>query len=367
MKKVMLLLLTILLTACKPNLKVEEDAKIKVKFHNELYGTQLVQLWNETYPENQNVIEITDDEKEADVFLVEDTKIASVIDQCLDFDPDLEIDVHESFNALINRVKSVYYPLMAKGEYYYAIDTTNNKNDFKTFEEMKNKNDFYYYDNPVFLLSLLSSDTDYFPGNNTKELNFDGKSFKQALSDYLKIRQQFDAGESKLFDRWFIEHTHASGFVTDWMQLDENEQINKSSYQIKPLPTINGHQLKTTAQSFGYVIKENTPYPNAAQMIVELMHTQKAMQFLCHDENYIPLLNEEDIEKFTFENQHIEEKANALVASMPINLVAIDETGRGAIDFLTLESTMTKINECKDVEVCIEKLDKEYQKWIETK
>lgn len=364
-----------LLTACNSQLSVEKDAKIKISVHNETYGTQLQQLWNETYPQHQDIIEITTEEDtDADLFFIEDTKIASVIDQCLEIKPTMEIPVHESFNRVINRVKKVYYPIVAKGEYYYAIDTTNREqmdlSTFDTFERMQSlENSFYYIENPIFQLFLLSSDLDYFPGNTTSKINFEGKSFKQALTDYLTIRKNFPSGESTFFDRWFIDHTYASGFVAEWMQLDENEAVNGAKYQIRPMPTINGHALKTTARSFGYVINESTLYPKTAQMLIELMHTQKGIQLLCNDDDYIPLLNQNDVEKFTFENIHIQEKAKALVASMPHNLVAIDETGRGAIDFLTLESTLEMIDSCDEnnIDACISELSQNYQNWIENK
>ncbi len=394
-KKILLLLLTCLLGACSKAITIEEDAQLIVGVENETYGEGLQELWNETYPEHADALTYTViDENEVlaavlngtgltyDVFWIKDEDVATAIDRLYEipsrFYENFEATIREDYSATINSLKNCYYALGADG-FLYAVDQTKLEeenidpqlfNQFETMIESKQENLFYYYDNQLFLLPLLSGDTNYFPGKNNTSVNFTGEAFKISLNDYLTIKEGLSlTSDPAQFDQWFINRTYLSGLIGPWMQVEESEAVNDFTLHFQKLPTINGHQLKTLADSYGYVINADTLYPNASLKLLELMHSQKGMQLYADNTSIIPLILDEEMENYTLNKPHQAEKISAMNASMQTDLIGLKENetveAMGIFDEDAFRKLLDKA--CTDnADTCTDTLAQANMEWIKT-
>lgn len=400
MKKLLLGILSLfLISGCALQLKIEEQAHLVVAVHNQAYGEYLQELWNETY-EQQDVLEIvvlSEDEIlnkamngegiEYDLYMIEDYIVPVVLSELYEipkrFEDSLEVSVNPEFSEIINRVQNSYFPLTANG-LFYAVDTTNALSKgidlevFNSFEALAEiDNGMFIFSNAVYLLPLLSTSISYFPGKNATTLDLKSTSFKLALENYLSIKEIMNVEqEGANFDQWFLNNTSLSGLIGPWMQADVYETMNKATYRYQKLPTINGDQPHTIATSRGYVINKKTQYPQAALMCLQLMHSVRAVQILCGydmtpgidstDED-LPLILEEEMSKFKYFRDHLEEKVLALNYAVQDNLVALENKSEiGAMDFLKESETIDYINACslETSEVCIEGILELYDEWI---
>ncbi len=380
----MFLMAAALLASCSRTIENEEEAVLKVAVHDEAYKEQLNELWKETYPDAGLEISVVSQEEiqnsiangedvAYDVYWLEDKYVPLVIDELLEPESDVEVSLNTNFNDIFDKVRKVYQPIMAQGMSYYALDLNKIENDgidkdtFKEIEKIAElDHGFYYMDDIYFTSAFLTSNLNYLPGRDRNIINFTGSAFQEALTDYQKILELIACDDPASFDNWFIQNTYYSGFVTDGMQLKQDEEVNQGRYQITKLPTINGHQLYTQAISYGYVINKDTAYPNAAKNLVKLMHSVKGMQLLCNDEIRIPLILEDQLDQFTFENEHIKEKTIALNGAISRNWVGIENKTEGALDFLYLDTTIEKMKACnlEEIEACQNELDEDYQEWL---
>lgn len=384
MKKILMMVFCILLASCTKTIQNEEEAVLKVAVHDEKYGQQLNELWKETYPDQpleisvvhpQEINEKIADESinEFDVYMVEDQYIPKLMNQLLELDSETEVTLNSHFNQVFDTIKKVYQPLIAQGINYYMIDIDVMKknlltlDDFSSMEKIAKLNKgFYYYDDPRYTFSFLTGNVNYFPGNEKNRINFKGNSFKEALNDYQTILHLISCHDPASYDNWFIHDTYMSGFVNDSMQVSQDEQINSKNYMYAKLPTVNGHQLYTQAISYGYVVKKDTSYPNAARNLLKLIHSKQGVQLLCNNEILIPLIVEDEMSEFTFETAHMQEKAMALNAALSRNWVGVENKRVGAIDYLMFDETLSKLQMCdlNKIDECVNELDQEYQEWL---
>ena len=382
MKKLGLLLVCIFLASCKSQIENEEEAILKVAVHCEEYKNSFVELYSKEHPNVEIVVDVVSEENirkmideqmmEYDVYWIEDTYVPLVMDDILELDNDTEIPLNDSFIGVFDYVKKAYQPIMAQSEIYYALDLdkiedTTSLDTFNKFEDVfQLENSFYYYDDPMFTNHFLTSNMNYFPGNEISKLNFTSDSFKESLTNYRKILDTIVCDDVSNYDNWFINNTYYSGFVNTNMQMDADEEINGGKYQITKLPTIGGKQLYTQAIGYGYVVNSNTNYPNASKNLVNLMHTKEGMQLLCNSDTFIPLIPSEMLDNFTFENIHTKEKVYALDYAVSRNFVGIESRNESAIQFLYEDSTIEKMRTCdlNNIEACQNELEESYQEWL---
>lgn len=385
--------MTCLLTACSAEIKIEESAVLKVAVENEAYGEGLKALWNETYPENADALEISViNEYEIledvlsfkgipyDVFLIKDEDVATALSHLYEipssFHENFEAGIREDFASTINMVKNCYYPMIADG-FLYALNLTAIEEKglqpevFENFESMVDAdvdNLFYYYDNPLFLLPLLSSDGSYFPGKEEAVVNFKSEAFLHSLNDYITIKKSLKLeSDPAQFDQWFISQSYLSGLIGPWMQYEKSEEINEITLRFQKLPLIDGQQLKTLAVSYGYSINADTIYPNASLKLLELMHSVKGMQLLLDTTDLVPLILEEEMENFNYSKGHQKEKVTAMNGAMQQDLVGLKENANViAMGIFDEESVRALIDhECmKDAEACTDLLSEKNAEWI---
>lgn len=382
-----------LLGACSTEIKIEEEAALKVAVENEAYGEGLKALWDETYPENTGALEVTVIKENEiledvlnyqgipyDVFLIKDEDVATAIDQLYEipasFYKEFEVNVREDFAETINAVKNCYYPLLADG-FLYALNLTAIQEKglsaelFENFESLgqsKETNLFYYYDNPLFLLPLLSSDVNYFPGKEEAIVNFNSEAFMNSLTNYSTIKKSLNLeSDPAQFDQWFISQSYLSGLIGPWMQYEKSEEINESTLRFQKLPMIDGQQLKTLAVSYGYAINADTIYPNASLKLIELMHSIKGMQLLLDTTELVPLIVDEEMDNFNYTKKHQQEKVSAMNGAMQQNLVGLKENDNVIAMGIFDEDEIRLLidTECiKDKDVCVETLSVKNAEWI---
>ena len=377
-----MILACILLTSCSSRKENEEEAVVRVAAHSEEYKNAFVELYAQVYPETEIIVDvvseediekmITDQSMDYEVYWVEDAYVPLIMDHILELNDDTEVPLNKNYIGVFDLVKEAYQPLMAKSDIYYALDLdkiedTTSLDTFNKFEDVfQLENGFYYYDDPMFTNHFLTSNMNYFPGNEISKLNFTSDSFKESLTNYRKILDTIVCDDVSNYDNWFINNTYYSGFVNTNMQMDADEEINGGKYQITKLPTIENRQLYMQANGYGYVVNKDTKYPNASKNLVYLMHTKQAVQLLCNSDTFIPLIPEEMLDEFTFENMHSKEKAYALDYAVARNFVGISSRNDSAINYLYEESTIEKMRTCdlENIEACQKEFDESYQEWL---
>ncbi len=395
MKKILVIML-LLLAGCSHReiqLEMEENAVLDVAVANENYGQAFLELWNETYPDQKDTLNIhvleeneienyilSEMEIPYDIFYIEDSWVGLIMDDLYEmpgnFSADFDVEINPEFTDILARVKPVYYPIEANG-FLYAIDEKlmEEKNltleDFASFENMAQIDDsFYYIEQPVVTIPLLSSDQRYFPGKNRNTLELDGAPFRTSLTNYLTIMEMLELEDDPdSFDNWFLNQEYLSGLIGPWMQADRNEEVNDASYIYRPLPTINEQPLYTIASSYGYVIQADTSYPQTALICLKLMHSFEGMQVLCDTTAQVPLILESQMEEFDFAQNNQEEKVLAMNYALQDNLVGLEAHPEiGAMEFLEEAETIDLINSCEseDIQGCLTNIHEAYQEWMES-
>lgn len=374
----------LLLASCSQPIENEEEAVLKVAVHDETYKEELSALWNKTYPDTTLEISVISEEDisqkimnhetiEYDIYWVEDEYIPMIIDDLMEVDDHVEVKLNKNFNEVFDQFKKVYQPIMAQGYAYYMLDLNKIEKDsisidtFDTIEKVSElDHGFYSLDDLFYTSAFMTSNLNYFPGKEKTVINFTGESFREMLKDYRTILDLIPMNDPTSYDNWFILDSYYSGFVNDDMQLKQDEEVNNGRYQITKLPTINGHQLYTRAKSYGYVINKETAYPNASKNLLKLMHSVDGMQLLCDNDVLIPLIMEDQLDEFTFNNIHVKEKALTLNYAISRNWIGISNKTGGAIDYLFLDETISKLKVCdlEEIENCQKELDEEYQEWL---
>lgn len=383
--------LLFMLLGCSAPLQIEEEAILEIAVSNEEYGEGIKKLWNEAYPEHQDSINIhvlEENEIENyliagspipyDLFYIEDSWVGLAMDQLYEmpknFENHFEVKINPEFSEILDKVKPVYYALEANG-FLYMVDENKiakeklSLEDFKTFERLSEiENSFYYLEQPVLTLALMSSDVRYFPGKNHNVLELDGAPFKTSLTHYLMIMEMLQCeNDPASFDNWFLNHKYYSGLVGPWMQVEKNEQLNDANYHYLPLPTIQEQPLHTLATSYGYVIQKDTLYPQAALSCLQLIHSVKGMQLLCDTTAQVPLILEDQLSSFSFDLAHQEEKIIAMNYAIQDSLVGLEgHEEMGAIDFLEQAHTIQLINACQsdEIQACVEQVHQAYEQWL---
>lgn len=373
-----------MLCSCASQKENEKEATLKVAVHSEEYKTSLIELWNETYPKNELIVEVVKEEeieskliqKEAldyDVYWIEDAYVPLVIDELLELNDKVEVSLNTNFNEIFNIIKEAYQPLMATSDTYYMLALNvieNNKlseDKFSSFESMNEiENSFYYLDDIHFTKYFLTSNLNYFPQKEYGKLNFNSEDFIESLKNYRKMYELMPSNDKKSFDNWFINNSYASGFITTNMQLKKDEEINGGKYKITKLPTINNQQLYMEANSYGYVVNSNTEYPNAAKNLINMMHSKKGVQLLCNIDGFVPLINEEMMNDFTYVNDHLKEKTYAMNYMIGRCFIGMENKEGTVLDYLYLDETINKLKTCdlENVEACQLELDNSYQEWL---
>ena len=373
-----------MLASCNSQKKNEEDAILKVAVHSEEYKTSLIELWNETYPENELIVEVVKEEEieskliqqdslDYDVYWVEDAYVPLVINNILKLDDEVEVTLNTNFNEIFNIIKEAYQPLMAISDTYYMLDLNvieNNQlkeNDFNSFESISElENSFYYLDDIFFTKYFLSSNLNYFPGKLKGTINFNSEDFINALKNYRKLYELMPMNDKQSYDNWFINNSYASGFITTNMQVEKDEEVNEGKYKITKLPTINNQQLYMEANSYGYVVNANTEYPNAAKNLLNFMHSKEGMQLLCNEDKYVPLIPENMMDDFTYKNEHLKEKVYAMNYMISRCFIGMANKEGTVLDYLYLEETINKLKTCDldNMQACQLELDESYQEWL---
>lgn len=379
------MLASILLSSCSQPLKNEEEAVLRVAVHSDAYKNSLIELYEKTYPDvelevdvvREEVIEekiFNQEEMEYDVYWVEDAFIPLILDDILELNDKTEVPIQKDFSEIFDQVKVAYQPIMARSDLYYALDLDKIEQDeiseeiFLSIEKIGEiDKGFYYLDQPLFTFSFLTSNINYFPGKEKSTINFNGNSFKEALSDYQRVLELIECDDQASYDNWFIQNSYYSGFVTLDMQLNEDETINGGKYKITKLPTINEKQLYTQAVSYGYVVNAKSAYPNAAKNLVTLMHSIAGIQALCNTGLLVPMIPLEMLDEFIFENVHDKERIIAHHYAIPRSFIGIESRNEAAINYLLLEETNEKLKACDldNIKECQSDLEENYQEWLE--
>lgn len=171
----MMILCCMMLSSCSYFEKNEKEAVLKVAVHDEMYGQLLNELWKETYPEQELVIEVVKEDEikkklqnkeeiDYDVYWIEDAYVGLAMDSLLKVEDNYEVPLNTKFSETFDAIKKVYQPIMATSDMYYALDINKLEKDkisedvFLSFESMSQyENNFYYLDHVKFTKPFLTS------------------------------------------------------------------------------------------------------------------------------------------------------------------------------------------------------------------
>ncbi len=225
MYKISILLIIIgLVTGCsKPvTYQVENSAEIVFEVTNAQYGNAIINLWNETYPEqvgaiSYDVVEANDSFElhlakqpiSNDVILVDDIYVPSLFDESLAFESkeqkSYEMEIPYRLTKSFNEYKNTFIPMRLEGMAYAYNTNLLHSSDVLSFERLARlaNNAVYINKDEVSILPLLyiggvnlladgNVELPYFNSDKTldllKEIQWLGTHFDAV--DFAKNRQE---------------------------------------------------------------------------------------------------------------------------------------------------------------------------------
>lgn len=400
MKKItcILCVMALFLGACGTKIEMEENPSLHVAVWSESYKQDLENLWNEAYPQQAGALQIDvieengisallyeEDTIPYDIYPVKDEEIAMLIDDLLSlpnkYEDSLEVASFDHLSNFINQVNHCYLPLAGNG-FLFAYNKTkldelgldpSTMESFEAMIEADVENIFYFYDNTLFTLPLLSSELGFFPGYDSQIVNFESDAFRNSYQAFQKIRNGLGlSSDPAHFDNWFIDQAYLSGLIGPWMQSNQSEDINGIDLVFTQLPSVEGKALKTEVSTYGYVINSQTQYPNAALLLLQLIHSKAGMQLLVDDtDEWIPFIPETMMGEFVIEDENLRGKIYAMNETMANHLIGLEVNRKvGAIEVFADEQIHSLLEECLDDEdlgVCQQQLSERAKEWIEEK
>lgn len=312
--------------------RIEDGVKLRIAVEEEAYGEALVALWNKTYPQHKDAIsygvttapqiyqKYMDSSSFAyDVVWGKDTYLFSFAQHSYDMDinllQDMEITVP---NHYYENIPILYVPMRAEGMIFAYKEEKlqalgQDASIMESFEKMIewNQEKVYFHTNYAYHVDpLLTSSFLLF--QNGKDAGFDTKEFHNSLKLYKQLYQDLKLkDETTNMNNYFVTDEYVSGLVGTWMNFDGQ------GLHFQKMPTYQGKQLMTMANSYGYFIKKDTAYPNATKALLKLIRSQEGMQAYIESSYVFPILDEHMLETFTFQNENQKEISDALRYSQP--------------------------------------------------
>ncbi len=312
--------------------QIEDGAKLRFAVEEEAYGEDIVALWDKTYPQHKGAIsygvttapQIYQKYMDSrtfgyDVVWGKDTYLFSFAQHSYTMDTNflqsVEVTVPDCY---YENVQSLYVPMRAEGMIFaYKEEKLQalglDASIMESFEKMiaLNQEKVYFHMNYAYHVDPLLTSSFLLFQNGT-DAGFDSKEFKNSLQVYKQLYQDlklYDAATN--MNDYFTTNEYVSGLVGTWMNFDGQ------GMHFQKMPTYQGRQFTPTANSYGYFIKKDTAYPNAAKALLRLMRSKEGMQAYIKSSYVFPLLDENMLEKFTFQNENQKEISRALQYSRP--------------------------------------------------
>lgn len=340
----------------------EEGASLVVEVDNEAYGIALKTLWDASYPDHQDRLQIVlvDDEAEKDILYVSAHEAALQYDQLyplIDFTfnrPDQissELNLEgkrflaytgDGFVFLTNKTK-----LEALG--FPWVDTNNNylHDKFESFEKIIEQSESLTQ-NPNSLVLALNDRFSFYPyltaygwrlfgGYSSFEPGFEKEEFLNALLFIEKLSnvnwKQSEANRSIDYgwdyplvmadDRFIFSQASSFMYLEEWDEKHDSEWVvsmfpkaaESSTEPLRPLI----RDIK------GYVLNKDVKYPSFAHEVMSFLSGVEALQVYVDTHEDIPLANVALLNEIEFKDERSKQFAYAYQASISEPLIAIQD------------------------------------------
>ncbi len=356
---------------------IEENAKIVVAVENAEFGIALIDLWNQTHPENYNVIEyIVQNEydgntylnQRADVSLMWSNEATRLHNWLMPIDDLVKEEIKPTlclqYGADLNHDDFYYVPMFGYGWVFsynasmmeeLGIDLTDENNDgrpdlFGSFELIMENFDLNMesiYRDQVIQSIFEFNFTDasqamtylslngFIPFENFKaeEPGFESEQFLGTLEILSTLGQfQFSNLEETTFESYLSDQNQLFGLVGTWMHYDDFETMTEQDFRFIPFPSANEKTVTPYTLSAGYVISKSTKYPNAALEVIRLIRSNEGLEAFARTSSYPLLYNynqpvkkEEDKQlELQFKTENLKEISEAMMFGKEESMVAFE-------------------------------------------
>ena len=314
------------------SVELEKHASLQVEVSNKAYGKALVSLWNTLYPEQKDAIHIVSPDNcfhqqfYHDIEWVNDCDALSKRTYALAFDITSAYDVPSSLKR--TSLEDYFQPIEGKGMLFvYAqpmLDTYSIKEDeISDFMNYRNPHMYYYNHYADQILPLWLSHYDPDSGVSMEDI-----FMEDAFLDCIQQMKDF-YHEHQLED----DPYHATNFFTQgyFSGLFPSQEIKKQPYyasqqlHIKPMPSLDEQGYSPYADTYGFMVNKDCPYPNCAKAFMNMVRSKAGIQaYLDHNDGVV-LLQKEDISDFHIYDALNKEMIQAMNGSRLWSMGAIKE------------------------------------------
>lgn len=192
---------------------------------------------------------------------------------------------------------------------------------------------------------MLTSGFRLFPDNVGSEIGFNRDSFVNSLEFISEIgkhpmaskRIETKNGKEKVvsyepyrgedyvwqWEKVLTNEISPFGLIASWMSIEEAVNHTGAEYIVTPFPTYKENQQVSLISYKGFVIKANTPYPSAANAVMQFLRSEEAMQLFVEYSSELPYLYSDHELEYT--DVQKEQWAKALQQGDHIPLLALPD------------------------------------------
>ncbi|NLC54565.1 MAG: carbohydrate ABC transporter substrate-binding protein [Erysipelothrix sp.] len=371
-------------------LEIEANAKIIIGVFNEDYGIDLVQSFNQAYPDHQKllsyeVISSDDNEQllshlsEFDLIQLKSEYVPLYFDKLASFDESfsnlLENEKLSKFSSQINQSANYFIPFDVEGLLFvynktmleeFKVDLSDEDNNgipeaIDSFEKIAELSDIWRKENVLYLdqaiedifsfplndqMAMLpflqNSDYRLIQGVSAEMMDLDENLLQaleglKTLGSYAwKYNKDFNNETIWNYEQVLIDQSAPFLLVGNWMYYDHYQQSKAYELVFTKLPTLNNQEMATISSVSGFVLNKDSEFKNAANMVLKHIKGVEGTQVAINN-GIVPLINKDllNVEGFKLDaNTKQKIKAYQFSETSPLQAFSQNQKVRGWDIFL---------------------------------
>lgn len=385
MKRILLCISIFILQACSVNndhsmvysntvlYKPEQGAKLIVYVSDLSVGEFLIELWNQTYEEYTGMISITTDIKKSDVYWTSDNEVMKSNENGYII-KNLSVDNPCPDVFIKKEIENMFYPIYGNGMVFvwnketakhYGIHDEVLK-DFKQLKDIEQG--YYFHRNLDSIAPFFLYKRDQNVAISMNDLFKD--DFLNRYIQYRNFYNDLNIQDNTLDDKVFYEDNgYISGLVS-MKDIKKTTSYENMHLAFIPMPSYDGKQLHTILDTYGFVIKPDCKYPEAALAFLQMLRSDQGIKKSI-DNGLYPLLSKEDIEEIGIYDSYVKQILLAMHDSQLRNTSYIKEKSSIQIEELIEDSDFisllqNSLYEEENHKIFLQKVRKSVVHWIYT-
>lgn len=160
------------------------------------------------------------------------------------------------------------------------------------------------------------------------------------------------------------------GLIASWMSIEEAVNHTGSDYVMAPFPTYKETQQASLLNYKGFVIKANTPYPSAANAVMQFLRSEEAMQLFVDKASELPYLYSDH--ELVYRDKQKEQWTTALQQGDHIPLLALPDNVytsamNGYYEIEWHDVLVHLVNQESTPEQAANTMESRFEEWYESK